>query len=218
MISLLKVGIIVVSGLSLNVAPVNPTLYTDVTSSVVETPSSETSTDVIIDETEEEESFDFGKWMEEHFTAETIATIMSVLTMLGVVLKLCASLKELAQKKAITTEEVCNKVSEILKTTNKESVEKSINDLVKPLEDKVGSITPVLNAFAKVLALSQENTPESRLAILELLQSIGNISDKVIDDAKKEVNSQIKQDEEKKETAISTLEKIELKSDSEGRY
>lgn len=218
MISLLKVGIIVVSGASLNVAPVNPTLYTDVTSSVVETPSSETSTDVIIGETEEEESFDFGKWMEEHFTAETIATIMSVLTMLGVVLKLCASLKELAQKKAITTEEVCNKVSEILKTTNKESVEKSINDLVKPLEDKVGSITPVLNAFAKVLALSQENTPESRLAILELLQSIGNISDKVIDDAKKEVNSQIKQDEEKKETAISTLEKIELKSDSEGRY
>lgn len=218
MISLLKVGIIVVSGASLNVAPVNPTLYTDVTSSVVETPSSETSTDVIIDEVEEEEGFDFGKWMEEHFTAETIATIMSVLTMLGVVLKLCASMKELAQKKAITTEEVCNKVSEILKTTNKESVEKSINDLVKPLEDKVGSITPVLNAFAKVLALSQENTPESRLAILELLQSIGNISDKVIDDAKKEVNSQIKQDEEKKETAISTLEKIELKSDSEGRY
>lgn len=218
MISLLKVGIIVVSGASLNVAPVNPTLYTDVTSSVVETPSSETSTDVIIGDTEEEESFDFGKWMEEHFTAETIATIMSVLTMLGVVLKLCASLKELAQKKAITTEEVCNKVSEILQTTNKESVEKSINDLVKPLEDKVGSITPVLNAFAKVLALSQENTPESRLAILELLQSIGNISDKVIDDAKKEVNSQIKQDEEKKETAISTLEKIELKSDSEGRY
>lgn len=218
MISLLKVGIIVVSGVSLNVAPVNPILYTDVTSSVVETPSPETSTDVIIGETEEEESFDFGKWMEEHFTAETIATIMSVLTMLGVVLKLCASMKELAQKKAITTEEVCNKVSEILKTTNKESVEKSINDLVKPLEDKVGSITPVLNAFAKVLALSQENTPESRLAILELLQSIGNISDKVIDDAKKEVNSQIKQDEEKKETAISTLEKIELKSDSEGRY
>lgn len=218
MISLLKVGIIVVSGASLNVAPVNPTLYTDVTSSVVETPSQETSTDVIIDEVEEEEGFDFGKWMEEHFTAETIATIMSVLTMLGVVLKLCASMKELAQKKAITTEEVCNKVSEILQTTNKESVEKSINDLVKPLEDKVGSITPVLNAFAKVLALSQENTPESRLAILELLQSIGNISDKVIDDAKKEVNSQIKQDEEKKETAISTLEKIELKSDSEGRY
>ena len=150
-----------------------------------------------------------------------ITTIMSVLTSLAVVLKLASSLKDLAKKKAMTTEEVCNKVVEILETTNKESVLKSINDIVKPLEDKVGDITPVLNSFSKILALSQENTPESRLAILELIQSIGNISNKVVEDAKNEIVNQIEEEQKENKENIAILESIEEKNNTksgEGRY
>ena len=121
----------------------------------------------------------------------------------------------------MTTEEVCNKVVEILETTNKESVLKSINDIVKPLEDKVGDITPVLNSFSKILALSQENTPESRLAILELIQSIGNISNKVVEDAKNEIVNQIEEEQKENKENIAILESIEEKNNTksgEGRY
>lgn len=176
---------------------------------------------VEIKENEENEKFDFGEWLEKNFTAEMITTIMSVLTSLAVVLKLASSLKDLAKKKAMTTEEVCNKVVEILETTNKESVLKSINDIVKPLEDKVGDITPVLNSFSKILALSQENTPESRLAILELIQSIGNISNKVVEDAKTEIVNQIEEEQKENKENIAILESIEEKNNSksgEGRY
>ena len=176
---------------------------------------------VEIKENEEHEKFDFGEWLEKNFTAEMITTIMSVLTSLAVVLKLASSLKDLAKKKAMTTEEVCNKVVEILETTNKESVLKSINDIVKPLEDKVGDITPVLNSFSKILALSQENTPESRLAILELIQSIGNISNKVVEDAKTEIVNQIEEEKKENKENIAILESIEEKNNTksgEGRY
>ena len=176
---------------------------------------------VEIKENEENEKFDFGEWLEKNFTAEMITTIMSVLTSLAVVLKLASSLKDLAKKKAMTTEEVCNKVVEILETTNKESVLKSINDIVKPLEDKVGDITPVLNSFSKILALSQENTPESRLAILELIQSIGNISNKVVEDAKTEIVNQIEEEKKENKENIAILESIEEKNNTksgEGRY
>ena len=176
---------------------------------------------VEIEENEENAKFDFGEWLEKNFTAEMITTIMSVLTSLAVVLKLASSLKDLAKKKAMTTEEVCNKVVEILETTNKESVLKSINDIVKPLEDKVGDITPVLNSFSKILALSQENTPESRLAILELIQSIGNISNKVVEDAKTEIVNQIEEEQKENEENIAILESIEEKNNTksgEGRY
>lgn len=176
---------------------------------------------VEIEENEENEKFDFGEWLEKNFTAEMITTIMSVLTSLAVVLKLASSLKDLAKKKAMTTEEVCNKVVEILETTNKESVLKSINDIVKPLEDKVGNITPVLNSFSKILALSQENTPESRLAILELIQSIGNISNQVVEDAKTEIVNQIEEEKKENKENIAILESIEEKNNTksgEGRY
>lgn len=162
--------------------------------------------------TESEEKFDFGEWLEEHFDAQTITTITSVLTMLVVILRLIAYTKSLAKEKNITTEEVKNQVIDILETTNKESVEKSINDLIRPLENQIGSITPVLNAFAKILALSQENTAESRLAILELIQELGNVSANVVEKAKEEINSQVQEENKVQEEKIDVLNSIEKKN------
>ena len=159
-----------------------------------------------------EEKFDFGEWLEEHFTATTITTITSVLTMLAVVIKLASYAKNLAKEKNITTEQVKNEVISILETTNKESVEKSINELIEPLEKEIGSITPVLNAFAKILALSQENTAESRIAILELIQELGNVSGKIVEKAKAEVEKQVEEETKSQEEKVEALTEIEEKN------
>lgn len=214
--------LLTISVLALSCLFVTPHMYNGVkaeepTSSEVVT-SGETSSEVSSSTTSEEdkssstESFDFGKWMEEHFTAQTITTITSVLTMLAVVLKLVSYTKSLAKEKNTTMEDVKAQVIEILNTTNKESVEKSINDLVAPLEKEVGSITPVLNAFAKILALSQENTPESRIAILELIQELGNVSGNIVEKAKEEVNKQVEEENKEQEEKIELLTRIEQKN------
>jgi hypothetical protein len=159
-----------------------------------------------------EEKFDFGEWLEKNFTATTITTITSVLTMLAVVIKLASYAKSLTKEKNITTEQVKNEVVSILETTNKESVEKSINELIAPLEEEIGSITPVLNAFAKILALSQENTAESRIAILELIQELGNVSGKIVEKAKAEVEKQVEEETKSQEEKVETLTAIEEKN------
>ncbi len=216
--------LLTISVLALSCLFVTPHMYNGVkaeestSSEVVSSETSgETSSEVSSSTTSEEdksstEPFDFGKWMEEHFTAQTITTITSVLTMLAVVLKLVSYTKSLAKEKNTTMEDVKTQVIEILNTTNKESVEKSINDLVAPLEKEVGSITPVLNAFAKILALSQENTPESRIAILELIQELGNVSGNIVEKAKEEVNKQVEEENKEQEEKIELLTQIEQKN------
>lgn len=209
--------LLTISVLALSCLFVTPHMYNGVkaeepTSSEVVSSETSSSTTSEEDKSSSTESFDFGKWMEEHFTAQTITTITSVLTMLAVVLKLVSYTKSLAKEKNTTMEDVKTQVIEILNTTNKESVEKSINDLVAPLEKEVGSITPVLNAFAKILALSQENTPESRIAILELIQELGNVSGNIVEKAKEEVNKQVEEENKEQEEKIELLTQIEQKN------
>ena len=69
-------------------------------------------------------------------------------------------------------------------------------------------IKDVLETFAKILALSQENTPESRVAILELIQRLGNNTNGMIETIKETINTQEKEKEEKKQANDEKLNKI----------
>lgn len=169
------------------------------------------------------ESFDFWAWLSQYLSPEVIASVISVITAITCVLKLAGALKSLAKEKTLTTQDVCNEVQKTLETTNKEIVEKEINEMIQPLEKEIKQITPTLNAFAKVLALSQENTPESRLAILELLQEIGSVGNEVIEEAKDTIEKEIEENNKSQEETNNTLDTIvsenasESESETEGR-
>lgn len=156
----------------------------------------------------EPEEFDFGAWLSEYFTPEVVTVIVSVCTALGAVIKMASSLRELAKKHAVTSEEICEQVKKVLKNGIDDNTQKAINDLILPLNDSVNEIKPYLETFAKILALAQENTPESRLAILELIQKMGQTDQETIDHAKEEVKNQVIAEETKKEEAIAKLEDI----------
>lgn len=166
------------------------------------------------------ETFDFWAWLSNYLSAETIAQIISVVTMLASIIALVRGLVKTNKQKAMTTQEVCNQVMAALKTTNEETTKEMINKLITPLQTQIEQITPVLNAFAKVLALSQENTPESKLAILELLQSMGTVSNEVIEEAKEVIEEQTATDNAKKEEEITALTEIEEEdtTTADGRY
>lgn len=152
-----------------------------------------------------EKAFDFGEWLKETFTPEVIASIVSCVTAVAALLKLVAVLKDLSRSKKTSLDELTAKVIKALEESNI----KQARSLIEPLEGDVGQLKEVLDIFAKILALSQDGSAESKVAILELIQKIGNVdSGKLAEEAKKAVISQAEESQRKIEKAKETLDEV----------
>lgn len=147
------------------------------------------------------------KIIKEYLTPETVTTITAVLMFLVSSLKMISTIKVLSKQKSTTIDDVMS----ALKSQNKEEIEKAINDVVTPIVNTVNEINPYLQTFAKILALSQENTATSRLAILELIEKMGTVDSDTLTDAKESVQTEVKNEQEKKQETLVKLESIENK-------
>lgn len=154
---------------------------------------------------------EFWELLKSYMTPQTITTITAVLMFLVATLKLISMVKTLNKQKAMTIDNLKAILLEALKSQNEEEIQKAINEVVSPIAKQVDEMTPYLQTFAKILALSQENTPTSRVAILELLENMGKTDTKLIQEAKQEVENQVVQEEVKKQETIAKLEEIENK-------
>jgi hypothetical protein len=159
-----------------------------------------------------------GEWVSEWLSPMTITSITAIVSLLGAVLYLINQLKKLAKDKALTTDDVCAKVTEALKTIGSETTNNAIIDVVKPIEERVDKMTPILVDFSKILALSQENTPESRIAILDIIEHLGTIGKEITDNSKKVVETEVAVIEEKKEETNKKIDEVIEKVTDEGRY
>ena len=159
-----------------------------------------------------------GEWVSEWLSPMTITSITAIVSLLGAVLYLINQLKKLAKDKALTTDDVCAKVTEALKTIGSETTNNAILDVVKPIEERVDKMTPILVDFSKILALSQENTPESRIAILDIIEHLGTIGKEITDNSKKVVETEVAVIEEKKEETNKKIDEVIEKVTDEGRY
>lgn len=169
--------------------------------------TSETSQVAEATETTEttEKAFDFGEWLKETFTPEVIASIVSCVTAVAALLKLVSVLRDLSRSKKTSLDELTAKVIKALEESNI----KQARSLIEPLEGDVGQLKEVLDIFAKILALSQDGSAESKVAILELIQKIGNVdSGKLAEEAKKAVISQAEESQRKIDKAKETLDEV----------
>lgn len=164
-----------------------------------------TDTQVVYYVPVEEEPKDFGEWIKSIFTPEVIASIVTALTAAAALLKLASSAKVFAKSKKKDEAEIMDQVERGIKA----GVEKAMKEVIAPLEEKVQRISPALDTFSKVLALSHDNSPEAKLAILDLLQKIGGKETKEIaQTAKAEVVKQAEESKAKTEKAIAQLDEI----------
>ena len=150
---------------------------------------------------------EFWETLKGYITPETITTCITVFTFLVALLKMVSVITDLKKQKAMTMENLLKNLS----IQNAEEYEKEKDALMKLI---VSLITPLIQyseAMAKVLALSQENTPESRVAILDIIQSLGVIDKNLIEQAKTVVNEEVTTKEEKKQAIVEQLEQIENK-------
>ena len=170
---------------------------------------SEVSSEQLSEETTEGgEVFDWAEWAEGWFSPQTITTISTVIGFLAVIVKLASELRKLAKDKQLTVDKVSEIVLGQIKETLPEDVSAEFSKYLATLVAYADKSNEVLNVFAKVLALSQENTTESRLAILELIQQLGIISNDMIDKAKAEVERQKEEEEAKKKAQEEAVTKV----------
>lgn len=176
-----------------------PTLATDnvPTSEPTTAPSETTTPDV-----DEGETFDWEEWAKEWLSPQVLTTVTAVLTALVAVLKMVASLKSMAKNKQLTIDGV----NEIVVSSLKECVSKEVADKIDAYMPEIIAYekksSDIMIAFSKILALAQENTPEARKAILEVIQELGIINNTAVESAKKTIEKQeeAKKAEEAKKT------------------
>lgn len=150
---------------------------------------------------------EFWQTLKGYLTPETITVCITVFSFLVALLKLVSTVKDLKTQKAMTMENLMKNLS----IQNAEEFEKETQALVKVIVDIIQPLLKYSEVMAKVLALSQENTPESRVAILNLIQTLGTIDENIIAQAKTLVEEQETAKEEKKQAKIEQLEAIEHK-------
>lgn len=163
----------------------------------------------VVETTEnEQEEFDWNEWLSQWFSPSQIAMIMSWVAYAGTILGLVVKIRQLAKSKHTTAEEVKQLVLEEIK----KSVSEEVAEQVKPYLDgiqKVGVNTnDVLKVFAKIMALSQVNDSASRLAILDLIGSLGVIDKTLIEEAKETIKTNEQELEENKLEALDQIEEI----------
>lgn len=180
-----------------------PTLATDDNVPTSEpTTTSEPTPDTPDTTPDKEATFDWAEWAKEWLSPQVLTTVTAVLTALVAVLKMVASLKSMAKNKQLTIDGV----NEIVVSNLKECVSKEVADKIDAYMPEIIAYekksSDIMIAFSKILALAQENTPEARKAILEVIQELGIINNTAVESAKKTIEKQeeAKKAEEAKKT------------------
>lgn len=150
---------------------------------------------------------EFWETLKGYITPETITTCITVFTFLVALLKMVSVIIDLKKQNAMTMEKLLKNLS----IQNAEEYEKEKDAIINALITLIKPLIDYSEAMAKVLALSQENTPESRVAILEIIQSLGMIDKNLIEQAKTIVDKEVTTNEEKKQAMVEQLEAIENK-------
>ena len=150
----------------------------------------------------------FDKLVKEYLSAEKVAMYMSWIAYIGTIIGLVANLNKLKKSNSLTLEKVQNMITvtmqELVNNSVTENVEKFLPNIVAT-QDKTNDI---LKTFSKILALAQENSPESRVAILHLIEELGTTSKEVIDNTKEAINKEVALIEEHKEEINTKLDEI----------
>ena len=173
-----------------------------------ETSQISTENDIISNE----EEFDIGEWLSNIFTKEFIANLGSIGVSLLAVLKVAKDNKILGSQKITTPKEIAEMVKQELEKQEYSNFE----NYVEPLKELVNTSINSSKTLAKIISLTIENTPQSRLAILELIESLGAVDKEVIEASKEKINEEVVKQEEKKAETIKELD--EISNSSEGRY
>ena len=165
--------------------------------------TSETEQPVETTETEPAKD-EVKEWFDKFFSPEKVAMYLSWLAYIGTITGLVANIKKLKQSNNLTLKNVSDEVQNKLEVVISKQVAEQFGKIAPKLIDGQEKANRIMSIFAKILALSQENTPESKVAILNLIEELGVVGKDLTDTAKevviesKELAEQAKEELDKK--------------------
>ena len=173
---------------------------------MTETPIEETP--VVADETTTETDFDWKEWLAQWFTPQQVAMIITWITYITTVITVVYKFYRMAKDKNLSNENLKTLIMTEIGSKVDSSVKEQITAIAIPLLQTSKNQEEVLKVLTKIMALSQENTPESRVAILDCIASLGVVDKQVLEQSKQAIDTQIKATEDKKiatQTAVDNV-------------
>ena len=158
--------------------------------------------------TEPTEVDEVKEWFDKFFSPDKVAMYMSWIAYITTFIGLAIKLKQLKSTNNLTLKNVSDEVKAVLKQTVSEEVAKKFDDMLPSVIATQEKTNQIMSIFAKILALSQENTPESRVAILNLIEELGAVSKEVIDNSKEVIEAGVKLAEQAKEDLDKKIDEI----------
>lgn len=162
----------------------------------------------VVEEQPVEEKDEVKEWLNEFFSPDKIAMYISWITYIGTIIGLVGNIKKLKQSNNLTLKNVSDEVKTVLQETISEEVSKKFDDMLPSILQTQEKTNQIMSIFAKILALSQENTPESKVAILNLIEELGTVSKEVVDNAKEVIDAGVKLAEQAKEELDQKIDEI----------
>ena len=143
-------------------------------------------------------------WLSQWLSPQTIVALGSWLTFLSTALIFVIKWSKERKKGQLNNEQLEKDISALMKTEIGQEIKGQVEQFIPEILARLETQNDVLKTFAKILCLAQENTPESRVAILELIQNLGVIDKENVEASKKiveekeaeKVEKATKQDEE----------------------
>ena len=171
------------------------------------------------EEKKDETKNELKEWLSKFFEPQQVAMIMTWITYIGTIIGLIAKCYSLAKQKTLTADNVKEAVLEKLGDKVDEAVANQLSSSIVSITKMIKNQNETLALLTKVMALSQENTPESRVAILDLISRLGVIDNSEIQEIKETINKQVedtKVAEEKTNESVDTIIETYKVSDDNG--
>lgn len=166
-------------------------------------------------EKQEETEFDIKEWLAQWLTPQQVAMVMTWLAYAGTIIGLIVKLAQLAKTKSLSNENVKDLIMKELGDKVDKSVQDNLATSIVAITKTIQRQNEVLALLAKVSALSQENTPESRVAILELISRLGVVDKEDIEKAKETIKEEVKTKREIEKATNESVDKVIEKFDKD---
>ena len=166
-------------------------------------------------EKQEETEFDIKEWLSQWLTPQQVAMVMTWVAYAGTIIGLIVKLYQLAKTKSLSNENVKDLIMKELGDKVDKSVQDNLATSIVAINKTIQRQNEVLALLAKVSALSQENTPESRVAILELISRLGVVDKEDIEKAKETIKEEVKTKREIEKATNESVDKVIEKFDKD---
>lgn len=157
---------------------------------------------------EEGEAFDWEAWLSDFASPQTLATITAIIGALVSILKMVATTKRLAKEKAVTAEEVSKAVLEAIGKRVPAEIKAEMDKYAPIVQASCEKFDRTAAALSKIAVLSQQDTPEAKLAILSLVQELGSVGNETIEEAKKAIEAKAAEEREAEKAKESAVEEV----------